>query len=148
MVQTNEERRTELIEMIDKAYQNFKTTEIIGPDGEIIERYSMRRRLPVPTRFALQKYLKGNKFINRQQIEEDPFEEGENADWESDDGENEENLEDEQPMTGPELLGTRSKDLVAYRMRALAQVRELLATNRHATKRFPFALIVSLSEIL
>jgi hypothetical protein len=70
--------------------------------------------------------------------ETDPFEENEDEDWESAD----ESDVNRETILLPEKHGRAlfssktTKASIAYRLRALAQVYELILMDRHATKRF------------
>ena len=53
--------------------------------------------------------------------------------------------DNELSRASPELLGTTSKRLLTFRLRALAQIHELLVENRHATKRYFLNLIFKIN---
>ncbi|KAF7639335.1 TP6A_N domain-containing protein [Meloidogyne graminicola] len=131
-----ERRRLELIEMIENAFIYF-TTNLCNNDSQSFTKYSMRRSLKRPNQ-------------SFEQLNSDPFDEGENGDWGEFEGEESQqsnssssidssdsltSIENDLSINSLELLGTTSKRLLNYRLRALAQIHELLIENRHATKR-------------
>ncbi|CAK5050667.1 unnamed protein product [Meloidogyne enterolobii] len=127
----NEQRREELIEMIEGAFVHF-TMNLCSADAHETTRYSMRRVLKRPHQSSGE--------------DADPFEEGENGDWDFEDNEQQQSstsgdsdtsnpVDNEFSRNSVELLGTTSKRLLTFRLRVLAQIYELLVENRHATKR-------------
>jgi len=140
----NEQRREELIEMIEGAFVHF-TMNLCSADAHETTRYSMRRALKRPHQrlFFAKFYL---FFFLLSSEDADPFEEGENGDWDFEDNEQQQStssgdsdtsnpVDNEFSRNSPELLGTTSKRLLTFRLRVLAQIYELLVENRHATKR-------------
>lgn len=129
------ERRTELISIIEGAFLHF-TDNVFNADGQLNPVFSMRRTLQ-------QHNSINNKRANIQPVVADDFL-SENDDWESETDQMNSNLANVNETNdsgnlnaniGPELLGTRLWHLVAFRLRALAQIYKLLLENRHATKR-------------